>query len=113
MSIFDPPKLRKSATEFERVDVTPFELAVDEEGRVSIPSELRALLLIDKAGPLVAEVVDGELRLISPKAAMRKVRRLLSEQDWGTDSAVDGLIFERRTEALREHAESLLPASEW
>jgi hypothetical protein len=74
---------------------------------------LRPLLLAERAGTLIAEVVDGELRLISPKAALRKVRRLIPEDDWGTDSAVDQLILERRAEALREHAEDLLPTYEW
>jgi bifunctional DNA-binding transcriptional regulator/antitoxin component of YhaV-PrlF toxin-antitoxin module len=99
--------------QFERVDMEPFELAIDNEGRVVVPAHLRIALMADKAGPLIAQVVDGELRLITPKAAIRKVRRLISEQDWGTDSAVEQLILERRAEAMREHAESLLPTSEW
>ena len=112
MSIFDPPKLA-SSSEFERVDTSFFQLAVDDEGRVTIPADLLSSLCVEKGKPLIAEVVDGELRMISPKAALRKVRRLIGEQDWGTDSAVDQLIFERRAEALREYAESMLPTSEW
>jgi len=113
MSIFDPPNLGNNTSDFERVDVSIFELPIDADGRVSIPSELRARMLADEAGPLMAEVVDGELRLISPKAALRKAKRLIAEQDWGTDSAVDQLIFERRAEALREYAECLLPTHQW
>jgi bifunctional DNA-binding transcriptional regulator/antitoxin component of YhaV-PrlF toxin-antitoxin module len=113
MSIFDPPKLGNNTGDFERVDVSIFELQVDTDGRVTIPAELRSQMLADKAGPLIAEIVDGELRLISPKAALRKTKRLMAEQDWGTDSAVDQLILERRAEALREYAESLLPTYEW
>jgi len=97
----------------DRVNMEPFELTIDEEGRVQVPLEVREKMLAENAGPLIAEVVDGELRLIAPKAAIRKVRRLIAEQDWGTDSAVDQLILERRAEALREYAESLLPTSEW
>jgi hypothetical protein len=44
---------------------------------------------------------------------MRKAKRLMAEQDWGTDSGVDQLIFERRAAALREWAECLLPTWEW
>lgn len=115
MSIFDPPYLtsRPRVSDFERVDTPGFELPINEHGCVEIPAELRKQLLIDKAGPLMAEVVDGELRLIAPKSAMRKAKRLMAEQDWGTDSAVDQLIFERRAEALREWAECLLPTWEW
>ncbi|WP_417411514.1 hypothetical protein [Hoeflea sp.] len=112
MSIFDPPKIPNSSG-FERVDTPFFELAVDEEGRVTIPADLLSPLLVEPGRPLIAEVVDGELRMISPKAAVRKVRRLISEQDWGTVSVTDELIFERRAEALREYAESMLPTYEW
>ncbi|MDP2118364.1 MAG: AbrB/MazE/SpoVT family DNA-binding domain-containing protein [Hoeflea sp.] len=112
MSIFDPPRI-SSSSEFERVDMPFFKLAVDEEGRVTIPADLLSPLLVEPGRPLIAEVVDGELRMISPKAAIRKVRRLVSEQDWGTVFASDELIFERRAEALREYAESMLPTYEW
>jgi len=97
----------------DRINMEPFELTIDSEGRIHVPPEVREKMLAENAGPLIAEVVDGELRLITPKAAIRKVRRLISEQDWGTDSAVDQIILERRAEALREYAESLLPTSEW
>lgn len=113
MSIFDPTNLGNNTSDFERVDVSIFELLIDDDGRVSIPSELRSRMLAEKAGPLIAEIVDGELRLISPKAALRKAKRLMAEQDWGTDSVVDQLIFERRAEALREYAECFLPTYEW
>ena len=113
MSIFDPPRGANPSSEFERVDTPFFELAVDDEGRVTIPADLLAPLLVETGRPLIAEVVDGELRIISPKAAIRKVRRLVGKQDWGTESAVDQLIFERRAEALREYAESILPTVEW
>jgi len=113
MSIFDPPRMSNPSSEFERVDMPFFQLAVDEDGNVTIPAELRTLLYVKEGKPLIAEVVDGELRLISPRAAIRKAVRLVAEQDWGTESAVDQLIFERRAEALREYAESMLPTAEW
>jgi bifunctional DNA-binding transcriptional regulator/antitoxin component of YhaV-PrlF toxin-antitoxin module len=96
----------------DRVNMEPFELTIDARGRIQVPRDVREKMLAGKAGPVIAEVVDGELRLITPKAAIRKVKRLISEQDWGTDSGVDQLILERRAEALREYAESLLPTSE-
>jgi antitoxin PrlF len=115
VSIFDPPHYKSDAqtSEFERVVVPYFELAMDEHGCVVIPAELRASLLVENAGVLIAEVVDGELRLISPKAALRKVGRLIAEQDWGTDSVVQELLLEHRAEVLRDYAESLLPTYEW
>ena len=97
----------------DRVNMEPFELRVDARGRVQVPLDIRKTMLAENAGTLLAELVDGELRLITPKAAIRMVRRLISEQDWGTDSLVEQLILERRAESLRDRAESLLPTSEW
>lgn len=115
MSIFDPPVLKENAgkSEFERVDIPHFEMEIDADGRITLPPHLRRAMLAENGGLLLAEVVDGELRLISPKAALRKVKRLIAEQDWGTESAVDQLILERRAEALREYAEAHLPTYRW
>lgn len=93
--------------------MTPFELTIDSRGRIHVLRAVRDLMLANSAGPLIAEVVDGELRVITPKAAIRKVRRLIAEQDWGEVLASEELILERRAEALRDYAESLLPTSEW
>lgn len=97
----------------EKVNLEPFELKIDSRGRIQVPQAVREKMLAQAAGPLIAEVVDGELRLITPKAAIRKVKRLIGQQDWGTDSVVDQLVLERRAEALREYAESLLPTYDW
>lgn len=96
-----------------RVNMSPFELTIDSGGRIHVPRAVRDLMLANSAGPLIAEVVDGELRVITPNAAIRKVRRLIAEQDWGEVLASEELILERRAEALRDHAKSLLPTSEW
>lgn len=98
---------------WERRDLSRMRLAIDDEGRVQLPPDLRALMMAEKAGPLLAEVVDGELRLISPKAAIYKVRRMIAQSDWGGGSVTEQLFAERRAEALRDEAEALLPTSEW
>ncbi len=94
------------------VNLAPFELMIDSDGTIQVPPAVRDSMLANAAGPLIAEVVDGELRLITPKAAIRKVRRLIAEQDWGNVLASEEVILERRAEALRDYAESLLSASE-
>ena len=96
----------------DRVNMAPFELMIDSHGYIQVPPAVRDTMLANAAGPLIAEVVDGELRLITPKAAIRKVRRLIAEQDWGNVLASEEVILERRAEALRDYAESLLSASE-
>lgn len=97
----------------ERNSLPRRRLEMAADGRVLVPADMRAVMMTDGAGPLIAEVVDGELRLITPKAAIRKVRRMIAESDWGGGSAVDELIAERRAESLREEAETLLPTNEW
>lgn len=57
-------------------------------------------MLIDESGHLTARVVDGELRVLAPRAALFKLRRMVREPD-GV-SVVDELIAERRAEARRE-----------
>jgi hypothetical protein len=98
---------------WHRRDLPRTRLAIDEEGRIYLPPEMRAVMMAGKAGPLLAEVVDGELRVITPKAAIYKVRRMTAQTDWGDGLVSDQLIAERRAESLREEAEALLPASEW
>jgi len=100
-------------SEFERVDMPCRRLEITSDGRVEIPADMRAAMLAESAGPLLAEIVDGELHLITPQAALRKVRRMIAENDWGPGSVLDQLEEERHAEALREKAEALLPAHEW
>ena len=100
-------------SEFARVDRPRRRLDIGTDGRILIPADMRTAMLAEAGGPVMAEIVDGELRLITPKAAIRKVRRMIAESDWGGGSPVDELIAERRAEALREDAEALLHTSEW
>ena len=82
--------------------VPPSRLAVGRDGRLVIPSEMRAAMLLGDEAAVTAEVVDGELRILSPKAAVRRVQALARRLDKGRGSAVDELIAERREEARRE-----------
>ncbi|MBP0615873.1 hypothetical protein [Jiella mangrovi] len=84
-------------------------LTLGEDGRLTIPEELRALMKLGGDGKLIARIdEDGELRLTSPLTAIDKVRRLIAEKGFSGRSPVDELIEERRAEALREEAETLL-----
>lgn len=77
-------------------------LQIGADGRVLIPAELRRQMKIDASGRLTARMVDGELRLISPMAALDQFHRYIAEHDIGTGSVVDELIADRRVEAERE-----------
>jgi AbrB family looped-hinge helix DNA binding protein len=81
----------------ERVDVQ-----IDSAGRVVIPAIFREAMQVKEGDRLMARVVDGELRLITPRAAVRLAQKFVRETIPGDDSLADALIEERRREFERE-----------
>lgn len=77
-------------------------LRVGDDGRLVIPADMRSAMLIDDTGCLTARVVDGELRVLAPDAALFKLQRMIRKRVPEGVSAVDELIAERRSEARRE-----------
>ena len=77
-------------------------LTVAPDGRLVIPAEMRQAMQLDAAGTVTARVVDGELRVIAPQAALRRARALVEGFDTGEGSPVEELVRERRAEASRE-----------
>lgn len=75
---------------------------IGSDGRLLVPLDLRRLMMIGDDGKLTAQVIDGELRIISPACAVKRMQELARAQDTGTGSVVDELIAERRLEAGRE-----------
>lgn len=86
-------------------EVESQKLRVGDDGRFVIPAEMRAAMVIDESGQLTARVVDGELRVLSPLAAILKMRRMVRKRADEGVSPVDELIAERRAEARREGGE--------
>jgi AbrB family looped-hinge helix DNA binding protein len=81
-------------------------LRIGDGGRIVIPAEMRAAMLVKPGDTVTAEVVDGEFRIISPKVAIRKVQELARKYRKPVVSVVDELIAERRAEAARDEEES-------
>ena len=75
------------------------------DGRMVIPAKMRSAMLIDEGGYLTARVVEGELRVLTPKMAVFKLQRRMREEVPEGVSVVDALIAERRAEARRENGE--------
>ena len=98
---------RKSGTgqQVDPGNVESQKLRIGEDGRLVVPSEMRAAMLVDETGVISARVVDGELRLLTPKAALRSLQRMVQEASPGGASMADELIAERRAEARREAGE--------
>ncbi len=99
---------KSEATQFqgsirdEPGDVESQKIRILADGRMVIPAKMRSAMLIDEGGYLTARVVEGELRVLTPKAAVFRLQRRLREQVPEGVSVVDELIAERRTEARRE-----------
>ncbi len=79
-------------------------LRIDKAGRIVIPAEMRAAMLVKPGDTVTAHVVDGEFRLVSPRAAIRRFRA--ATQDWRERNPdvdpVAELIADRRAEARHE-----------
>ena len=77
-------------------------IQISADGRIVIPAAMRSAMLIDESGHLTARVVDGELRVLAPKAALFRLRGMMRDKIPDDTSVVDELIAERRAEARAE-----------
>jgi len=74
-----------------------------ENGRITIPLNVRAALGLERGGPVVLEVVEGELRVRSVAQAMERARSISRRIVAGHGAAsVDDFLADRRREAARE-----------
>jgi AbrB family looped-hinge helix DNA binding protein len=74
-------------------------------GRVVIPAEFRKALGVEIGDDMVMELTDGELRLRSFDAALKRVQQIVRRYVPAGVSLADELIRERREEAAREESE--------
>lgn len=77
-------------------------IQVGAGGRVVIPAEMRTAMGVGEGDILSAQIIDGELRLLSQETAVRKAQELVRRYIPEGVSLVDQLIGERRAEAARE-----------
>jgi AbrB family looped-hinge helix DNA binding protein len=75
---------------------------LSKEGRVLIPAAIRQELGLRAGEPLSVSVVDGEVRIVSRMAALRRMQRRLAHLRGPGSSAVDELLRERREAAATE-----------
>lgn len=74
-----------------RVNVMP-------NGRLVLPVGLRKSLGVEKGGQVMAEIVDGEVRLMTPDASLDRARALFRKYVPAGSSIADEVIAERRAE---------------
>lgn len=71
-------------------------------GRVVIPADVRQALGVVEGDTLLATLVDGELRLQSPKLALCRAQAMVRAAIPAGVSLVDDLLAERRREVERD-----------
>lgn len=86
--------------------LTPVRLKIGEAGRIVIPADMRQAMMVGPGDMVTARVVDGELRIISSRAAIRKAQKLVREHIAPGQNLVDELIAERREEARHDAEEA-------
>jgi AbrB family looped-hinge helix DNA binding protein len=75
------------------------------EGRVVIPAPIREALGLKEADVLFARLEGGEIKLLTPQAAMLRAQAIVRRFVPGGVSLADELIADRRREAEREAKE--------
>lgn len=104
----ESPQANYDADEAGLVSVARVRLKIDGAGRIVIPAEMRAAMLVKPGDTVTAQVVDGEFRMVSPRAALRRFQAATREwREANPDvDPVAELIADRREEAGREAEEA-------
>jgi AbrB family looped-hinge helix DNA binding protein len=87
----------REAERTERLD-----LQVGPGGRIVIPAAFRKAMQVKEGDRVMARVVDGELRVITPAMGIRLAQKMVRETIPGNDSLADELIADRRREVEQE-----------
>lgn len=79
-------------------------LKIDSAGRIVIPAEMRAAMMVKPGDTVTARVVDGELKLLSRGVILHRLHDQADRYDaeHPGQSVVDELIADRREEARLE-----------
>lgn len=102
----EPQQPFEGSGEFQ--SVAHARLKIDSAGRIVIPAEMRAAMLVKPGDVVTAKVVNGEFSIVSPGVALKRVQSFAKEfraKNPGV-SLVDDLIADRREEARKEAEEA-------
>jgi AbrB family looped-hinge helix DNA binding protein len=75
---------------------------ITEGGRIVIPAEYRNALGLQVGDEVMLTLDDGELRILTIEASIRRAQEIVSRYVPEGRSIVDEFIAERRAEAARE-----------
>ncbi len=96
---FSPPPISQ-ATRDDR-----FDLRLGPDGEVVLPAAIRAALEVGEGDRLMARVVDGELRMFTPKVGIRKAQEMMRQFSTPGRSLVAELTAQRRDAAKPQAAD--------
>lgn len=82
--------------------LAPIKLRLGPDGRVVIPAAFREALGLSDGDTLIASIDDGELNLLTRRAAVRRAQAIVRQFVPEGVSLVDELIEDRRREVERE-----------
>lgn len=82
--------------------LAPTKLKLGPDGRVVIPAAFREALGLSEGDTLIASIDDGELNLLTRRAAVRRAQAIVRQFVPEGVSLVDELIEDRRREVERE-----------
>ena len=93
----DEPRNAAAPPPSERLrDVDPQPLKVSSDGRVLIPLDMREAMALGDDGRVAARVEGGELRIVSPATAVRRIQARMQKFKKPGESVVDQFLAERR-----------------
>jgi len=82
--------------------MTAYKSRIVSGGRLQIPADVRKTLGLADGDDVRLEVVDGELRVRSFRAALARVREIVREHVPDDVSLTEELMADRRAAAARE-----------
>ena len=82
-----------------------FAVQVKDAGRILLPADIREALGIAEGDTLQAVVQDGELRLMTPLSALRRLQEMVASKPASERGTVDDFLAWRRAEAARDEVE--------
>jgi antitoxin component of MazEF toxin-antitoxin module len=80
----------------------PMRLRIDAQGRLTLPPDLLDHMQLGADGQVTVTLHDGELHLVTPQIALRKLQEMAQSLVGGNSTVVDDLIAERRRDAAHD-----------
>jgi len=99
-----PPGLSEPSAGFDE-SLPSVKVRLGPEGRVVIPAAMREALGLKEGDVLFARLEGGEIKLLTPRAAMRRAQAIVRSFVPEGVSLAEELIVDRRREAAREAKE--------